>query len=123
MHVFPQNRVAISFVWIQVPLTVDPFSDQTSLSTLFFGIVIALYAVYKQNKGRTNRNGNSNGTKSKEVPQVQVLLRMSVKMIIMIDIETMKHPPRLRYCTKTVDPSLTIMAPSQDRGLPPTSKK
>ena len=52
---------------------------------------------------------------------MQVLLRMRVKMIIMIDSDTMKHPPRLRYCTNTVDPSLTLSV--ETSGLPPTSKK
>jgi hypothetical protein len=59
---------------------------------------------YKQNKGSTKRNGKSNGIMNKDVPQVQVLPRISPNIVIRIVNDTMKQPPRARYCTKTVLP-------------------
>ena len=64
-----------------------------------------LFFLYKQKSGKMNKNGNKTGTIKSDAPQVQVLPTMAVIMIQRIVKLTMKHPPRLRYCTNTVQPS------------------
>jgi hypothetical protein len=81
------------------------------------------FLIYKQNSGRTNKKGSNNGTSNKDAPHVQVLLRMSTKMVIKTVMLIMKHPPRRRYWTKTVLPLPMETVLSWESGFPPNSKK
>jgi hypothetical protein len=82
---------------------------------------------YKQNKGSTKRNGSKSGTINNEAPHVQVELKIKQKMVTIKVKLTMKHPPRFRYCTKTVLPLVSGLddndaSDDDNNGFPPNSK-
>lgn len=56
-----------------------------------------LSKLYKQNKGRMNKNGSRMGTIRRDDPQVQKLPTIAIIMIVKIEKLMIKHPPLFRY--------------------------
>lgn len=66
---------------------------------------------HRQNNGRMNKSGTKKGTTQSESPQVQKDPRSAAPIMITIEKDTMKQPPRFRYETVTVAPSRKVRTP------------
>jgi hypothetical protein len=79
---------------------------------LFFYSFFVEVTIYRQKRGSTKSKGKRTGIMSNPKPQVQGLVRKAAQMVMRMEKDTMKHPPRCRCVTKIVAVVLLLLFPA-----------